>query len=51
MNYLLPCMWCLQVYQPLELLLLIAAICTVADTFVPSLISVSKVCTVACLAC
>ena len=30
-------------YQPLELLLLIAAVCTVADTFVPSLISVPKV--------
>ena len=32
-----------QVYQPLELLLLIAALCLVADTFMPSLVSVSRV--------
>jgi len=31
-----------EVYQPLELLLFIAALCTVADAFVPSLIAVPK---------
>eukprot|EP00195_Chlamydomonas_chlamydogama_P016583 CAMPEP_0202913296 /NCGR_PEP_ID=MMETSP1392-20130828/60112_1 /ASSEMBLY_ACC=CAM_ASM_000868 /TAXON_ID=225041 /ORGANISM="Chlamydomonas chlamydogama, Strain SAG 11-48b" /LENGTH=714 /DNA_ID=CAMNT_0049604509 /DNA_START=272 /DNA_END=2416 /DNA_ORIENTATION=- len=31
-----------EVYQPLELLLMVAALCTIADTFVPSLISVPK---------
>ncbi|GFH22538.1 predicted protein, partial [Haematococcus lacustris] len=30
------------VYQPLELLLFIAALCTVSDAFVPSLLSVPK---------
>ncbi len=33
----------LQVYQPLELLLFIAAICTIADAFVPQLIAVPRV--------
>ena len=33
----------LQVYQPLELLLFIAALCLLADTFMPSLVSVSRV--------
>ncbi|KAL6751057.1 Mechanosensitive ion channel-domain-containing protein [Haematococcus lacustris] len=31
-----------EVYQPLELLLFIAALCTVSDAFVPSLLSVPK---------
>lgn len=31
-----------EVYQPLELLLFIAALCTVADSFIPSLIAVPK---------
>lgn len=39
----LPCHHCLQVYQPLELLLFIAALCTLADAYVPSLIAVPKV--------
>lgn len=30
-------------YQPMEILLLLAGVCTVADTFIPSLISVPKV--------
>lgn len=32
-----------QVYQPLELLLFIASLCLIADTFLPSLISVTRV--------
>lgn len=32
-----------QVYQPLELLLFIAALCTLSDAFIPALVSVPKV--------
>jgi len=32
-----------QVYQPLELLLFVAALCTISDAFLPSLIAIPKV--------
>jgi hypothetical protein len=37
------CTHIFQVYQPLELLLFVAALCTISDAFLPSLIAIPKV--------